>query len=78
MLRQWRNTLYREIQEDSHEKQVKAREFFPKTEEIKDFDNSQIVIMAARTLENSLTVHGFKMNKQNFCLVRDYLLTSLR
>ena len=28
LLRQWRNTLYREIQDDSHEKQVKAREFF--------------------------------------------------
>ena len=63
LLWQWRNTLYREIQQDSHEKQVKAREFFPKPEEIKDFDNSQIVIMATRTLENSLTVHDFKINK---------------
>ena len=76
LLQQWHNTLYREIQEDSHEKQVKDREFSPKPEEIKDFDNSQIVIMATRTLENSLTVYGFKINKQNFCLVRDYLLTS--
>ena len=77
MLWQWRNTLYREIQEDSHKKQAKAREFFPKPEEIKEFDNSQIIIMATRTLENSLMVHGFKINTQHFCLVRDYLLTSL-
>ena len=77
LLWQWRNTLYREIQEDSHKKQAKAREFFPKPEEIKEFDNSQIIIMATRTLENSLMVHGFKINTQHFCLVRDYLLTSL-
>ena len=34
--------------------------------------------MTMKTLKNSLMVYGFKINKQNFCLEKDYLLTSLR
>ena len=53
LLRQWRNTLNQEIQEDSDGNQKRAREVFPKPEEIKDFCDSQIVIMATMSLENS-------------------------
>ena len=56
---QWRNTLYKEMQEHSCEKKMKTRKFFLKPEEIRDLDMSQVVIMVMRSLENSLTVLGF-------------------
>ena len=56
---QWRNILYKEMQEHSCEKKMKTRKFFLKPEEIRDLDMSQVVIMAMRSLENSLTVLGF-------------------
>ena len=53
LLQQLCNTLYQEIQEDSHENQKRAREFFPKPEEMKDFGDSQIIVMPTRSLETA-------------------------
>ena len=77
LLRQWRNTLYKEIQELDYEKQLNARDFFPTPSEIEIFDKSEISISAMTTLKQAAAAPNFQVTKTNFCLVRDYILTSL-
>ena len=77
LLRQWRNTLYKEIQELDYEKQLNARDFFPTPSDIEIFDKSEISNSAIATLKQAATVPKFKVTKTNFCLVRDFILTSL-
>ena len=77
LLRQWRNTLYKEIQELDYEKQLNARDFFPTPSDIEIFDKSEISNSAIATLKQAATMPNFKVTKTNFCLVRDFILTSL-
>ena len=73
----WRNTLRKEAQKKQPKKELIAREIFPTTEQILNFDKSEKVKNAKPIIVNSQVGNRFKMRMENYCEARDYLLTSL-
>ena len=72
----WRNTFYKEAQEREYEKELEAMDNFPTPEEVLQFDESETVLSAKKLILKA-QVKGFRLTKQNYCHVRDYLLTRL-
>lgn len=77
LIRQWKRNLWRRVQKDKHEKDLSDIKNMPTTELLLQFDRSEHLAHAAKLLKQSLARKDSPQVKRDFCMARDYLISSL-
>lgn len=75
LIKQWKRSLWKKVRREKHQKDLADLENMPKTEDLLQFDNSDHVKNSIKTL--SILSASESIGRQDFCLVRDYVLSTL-
>ena len=75
LIDQWKRNLWKQIRRSKYDKDLSDLEKMPKLDDLTKFDNSAHVKQAVSTL--NMLIATEVIGKLDFCLVRDYMLTTL-
>lgn len=77
LIKQWKRNLWKNVQREKHAKSLDDLENMPTKDQMEEFDQSAMIKFAIAALKSSRANPGDNLNRQIFCLARNYLISSL-